>query len=119
MLEEPEVFGELVLEAVGREFVQTRKKTPRRESVSMFAMVGPISEDGKKTANTKAMDRAPCCKMGDRPHKRCRKEAQGLRADKRLRDVHLDDWNAKRSVSDSRGEEAAGLQSRFSRLGVG
>ena len=31
----------------------------------------------------------------------CRKEAQGLRADKRLRDVDLDDWNAKRSASNS------------------
>ena len=56
--------------------------------------------------------------MSDRPHKRCREGAHWLRADKRLRDVDLDDWNAKRPASDSGRKEAEGLQSSFPRLGV-
>ena len=62
VLEELEVFGELVLEAVGREIVQIRRHLPGKVYVSMFVMVGfnlvPFQRMGM--ANTKATGAAPC-----------------------------------------------------------
>ena len=57
--------------------------------------------------------------MSKQTAKKCRDELQGLRADKRLRDIDLEHWTAKRSAQGCMGPEGEGLQSSFSRLGVG
>ena len=100
-----------------------KKKTPPRQSACKYVCSGwvehgTISEDGKGQPPPKGWRRLHV-EIGDRPHKRCRKEAQGLRTDKRFRDVDPDDRNAKRLESDSGEKEAEGLQNSFPSLGVG
>ena len=103
--------------------VRLVKKTPPRQSACKYVCSGwvehgTISEDGKGQPPPKRWRRLHV-EIGDRPHKRCRTEAQGLRADKRFRDVDPDDRNAKRLESYSGEKEAEGLEGRFQSLGVG
>ena len=86
LVEELEVFGELGLEAVGREFAQ------KEDTSSMFVLVshGHPFEDGKGQQHQSDGNafvenvRVPC--------KKGRSDVLGLRRDKNLRDANPEGW---------------------------
>ena len=79
--------------------VRLNRKSPLRESVCQYVCEGrvrhgPMSQNGKGQPTP-----------SKQTAKKCRDELQGLRADKRFRDIDLEHWTAKRSAGRRRPSE--------------
>ena len=83
--------------------VRLNRKSPLRESVCQYVCEGrvqhgPMSQNGKGQPTPRRWKWLLVKNMSKQTAKKCRDELQGLRADKRLRDIDLEHWTAKRSA---------------------